>query len=96
MTLSKQLPSDIQFVQTSRRECVRNLELPAMSGCITITSPLARYQLFRVSVRIAPHPSCEGLASPQKALNKPSKMFLKAGFSWSKGRITPTSLADFG
>jgi len=93
MTLAKQLPTDNQFVRTSQPEGVRNLELPEMSGCITITSPLARYQLFRF--RNAPHASCEGLASPQKALNKPSKIFLKAGFWWSKGIITPTSLGDF-
>jgi len=51
MTLAKQLPSDNQFVRTSQPEGVRNLELPAMSGCITITSPLARYQLFRCGSR---------------------------------------------
>jgi len=54
MTLAKQLLSDNQFLLTSQPERVRNLELPAMSGCITIASPLACYQLFRFQSGRAP------------------------------------------
>jgi len=85
MTLAKQLPSDNQFVRTSQPEGVRNLELPAVSGCITITSPLARYQLFRFRCGSRPILAVKVWQVLRRRSINPQRYFSRPVFGGAKG-----------
>lgn len=85
MTLAKRLRADKQFAQTSRPECVRNLELPAMSGCITITSPLARNQLFRFRCGTRPMLAVKVWQVLRRRSINPQRYFSRPVFRGAKG-----------